>query len=307
MRAVNDYPIVSVVIPTFNRGAAISRSVESAANQDWPNIEIIIVDDHSTDDTWQYIQTIKSPRVRAVRHEVNGGGGRARNTGIDEAKGDFIAFLDSDDYWSPDKISRQMEVSTSRGDKTVVYNRISMVIGARNERVPKYAWDEKIPIEEYLVIHEQSMQTSGLLLHKNFAKSVRFDDDLRKHQDIDFVLSLNLHGGKFVFCPADTVFYENSSLQNRVSTNPKPELTQILLNKWVGKITHRTVCYYKAVNIAPMQARRSLSRSFATLASTLPHSLPFAKRIIEGYIFWNLSETSYNNFRSLYRTILRKR
>src|SRR3990167_9420175 len=92
-------PVVSVVMPTFNLARLLERALRSALDQTYDNLEIIVVDDASSDDTPDVVKTVQDERVRYIRHETNRGGSAARNTGIRIATGEFIAFLDDDDEW----------------------------------------------------------------------------------------------------------------------------------------------------------------------------------------------------------------
>jgi glycosyltransferase involved in cell wall biosynthesis len=101
---------VSVVIPTYNRREKLKRAIDSVLAQTFEDFEVIIVDNASTDDTYEMIQSIKDPRVECIRHEKNLGGPAARNTGIRHSRAAYIALLDDDDQWSPQKLEKQMEV-----------------------------------------------------------------------------------------------------------------------------------------------------------------------------------------------------
>ena len=101
-------PLVSVIIPTYNRTATISRSITSVLAQTLQDFEIIVVDDGSTDDTHQVIANFADDQIRLLRHETNLGAGPARNTGMQAAMGQYIAWLDSDDEWFPDKLKVQL-------------------------------------------------------------------------------------------------------------------------------------------------------------------------------------------------------
>lgn len=100
--------LISVVIPTFNRQDTIIYCLNSVLEQTYKNLEVIVVDDCSTDDTVKTVRNCPDPRVRCVVLEKNSGAQKARNRGIKEAKGDWIAFHDSDDEWLPEKIERQV-------------------------------------------------------------------------------------------------------------------------------------------------------------------------------------------------------
>ena len=99
---------VSVVIPSYNSSSYIMRAVESALNQTYDNLEVIVSDDASTDDTCAVVHKIEDPRVKLIERTENGGAAAARNSAIHAAKGRYIAFLDSDDYWLPNKLSVQI-------------------------------------------------------------------------------------------------------------------------------------------------------------------------------------------------------
>lgn len=100
-------PLVSIVVPAWNAGRWLEETLNSALGQTWPAIEIIVVDDGSTDDTLDIARRFESPRVRVVT-QVNAGASAARNHGLRLAQGDYIQFLDADDLLAPDKIAAQM-------------------------------------------------------------------------------------------------------------------------------------------------------------------------------------------------------
>ena len=102
-------PVVSVIIPVYNRGRLLRRAIVSVLSQTFQAFELIIVDDASPEDLRSVVGEFKDARIRYIRHEHNLGGAAARNTGISHSKAEFIAFLDSDDEWLPDKTVRQLE------------------------------------------------------------------------------------------------------------------------------------------------------------------------------------------------------
>lgn len=115
-------PLVSVIIPTFNRGALLKATIESALGQSESNCEIIVVNDGSTDESGAWLEKHygANPRVR-VFHTENGGVARARNFGLAQARGEFVAFLDHDDLWMPDKLRFQLAKMRRNPRVGVVY------------------------------------------------------------------------------------------------------------------------------------------------------------------------------------------
>jgi glycosyltransferase involved in cell wall biosynthesis len=121
-------PFVSVIIPTYNRAYLVGRAIESVIDQTYKNLEIIVVDDGSTDDTQSRLRAY-GDRIRVLTQE-NRGPSAARNHGIALSRGKIVAFLDSDDYWLPSKLARQVELLEKLGPSvccclcncTIVYN-----------------------------------------------------------------------------------------------------------------------------------------------------------------------------------------
>jgi len=101
-------PTVSVIIPTYNRAHLVGRAIQSVLNQTYQDFELIVVDDGSTDNTEEVVKGFNDARIRYIRHDENKGLPAARNTGIEAARGEYIAFLDSDDEWLERKLEKQI-------------------------------------------------------------------------------------------------------------------------------------------------------------------------------------------------------
>lgn len=106
---MNNY-LVSCILTTYNRCNLLKRSLDSIINQTYKNIEIFIIDDCSSDSTGEIIKIYNDSRIRYIRHSFNKGLAQARNTGMENSNGEFIAFLDDDDEWLPNKIKEQLNV-----------------------------------------------------------------------------------------------------------------------------------------------------------------------------------------------------
>ena len=112
---------VSVIIPTYNREKTILRAVESVLNQTYTDLEVVIIDDGSTDGTADIVNGIEDERIKYVVLEENGGPSNARNVGVQMAEGEWIAFQDSDDCWHNDKLEKQMEYAKKNPRYSLVY------------------------------------------------------------------------------------------------------------------------------------------------------------------------------------------
>ena len=99
-------PLISVIIPTYNYGNYIEETILSVLNQTYKNVEILVIDDGSTDNTWEIVSKFKN-EINFLRQE-NLGQSQARNHGFDKARGSVYALLDADDYWEPEKLEKQI-------------------------------------------------------------------------------------------------------------------------------------------------------------------------------------------------------
>lgn len=113
--------LVSVIIPTYNRGNWIKEAVESVLTQSYPNYELIVVDDGSSDDTGKALRSINS-KIRYI-FQPNSGPSSARNKGLELSRGEWIAFLDSDDLWKPEKLTAQMEAFQKEPQFKIFYTK----------------------------------------------------------------------------------------------------------------------------------------------------------------------------------------
>lgn len=211
---------VSVVIPLYNCPDRIEGAIRSALEQSPRPIEVIVVDDASTDPADASALERIDPCVRVICHEVNCGGGAARNTGIDAARGELIAFLDADDRWLPGKLELQLsQISTQGGEDVFACANVRLEGPSPKKLIynsrPPFAGED---ISRYFLIHDCTFQTSTLVVPARLAKSVRFDDRLRRHQDWDFIFRLIRKGAHYVYWHDPLAIYWDGSAATRVST-----------------------------------------------------------------------------------------
>lgn len=193
-------PYFSVVIPAYNRADTIMPTLQSVLAQTFEDYECIIVDDGSKDSTQlqAVVEGLNDNRFRYVWRK-NGGGGAARNTGIDAAHGGYIAFLDSDDLFLPDKLALDQKlIAEVAHERDIIFSQVIVDRGEGKHwikpgRGPHPAED----ISEYLMCHQGFVQTSTLVLSTDFAKTIRYDEKLPFSQDIDFAVRAAALGANF--------------------------------------------------------------------------------------------------------------
>ena len=178
--------MVTVIIPTYNRAKTLRRSIDSVLQQTYSDLELIIVDDCSTDNTSTLIQEIADSRVRYIRLQHNQGACVARNTGIENARGEYIAFQDSDDVWLPDKLKKQMSVMEETGAE-VCFHKLHRYYHTQR----KDSFFPPLP-ESRFVTHRDFCNTTSLISTQTIIgqravfEEHRFDPLVRKAQDYDW-------------------------------------------------------------------------------------------------------------------------
>ena len=184
-------PLVSVVITNYNYAQYVGEAIESVLNQTYKNLEIIVIDDGSTDDSLDEIDVYQS-KIRIVARE-NRGVVYTRNEGISLAKGEFICFLDADDYLDRDYIEKTVNCAI-KNKSDVVYTNFKKV-GAETEvsSFHEYNLEE---LKNGNFIHVSS------LIRRSALSGVRFDEELsgKTHEDWDFFLSMGVGGARMTIC-----------------------------------------------------------------------------------------------------------
>ncbi|WP_051560560.1 glycosyltransferase family 2 protein [Clostridium beijerinckii] len=184
--------MVSIIIPTYNRAKCISRAIESAIQQTYKDIEIIVVDDNSRDETSNIVETYTKnySNIKYIKHSVNKGGSAARNTGVRNSNGDIIAFLDSDDELAKDKIEKCIRIFNEKKDVAMIYTDVYFIneINKKEYIKEREDWDNS-----YLKLLRNNIigGTSSIVVTKEaFSKINGFNESLPSCQDWDFYIRL---------------------------------------------------------------------------------------------------------------------
>lgn len=227
--------MISVIIPLYNKKNHILQTLESVLAQTYEDLEAVVVDDGSTDGSAECVEQINDPRVRLVR-QANAGVSAARNTGIHEARGEWLAFLDADDTWHPEKLQKQMYWLKQYPEvmwASCSFSRTRVSGLVRKVERFKLQWFEKeYLIRDALVPFSQGRHfwTGSLLVNKkSFEKTGFFDSLLKNGEDIDFVLRLACAFPKLVYLPECLAFYVVDINESLTSTTIKKVSTDRVL------------------------------------------------------------------------------
>ena len=178
--------LISVVIPTYNRKDKLPACIASVLAQTYPNLEVIVVDDASTDGTELLFDCNIDPRVHYVRYGDNRGACYARNLGAQQAHGSILAFQDSDDLWHPDKLQKQYDLLTATGADLCYCGMNRVAANGSSFYYPVHAPHPGRALEDFLAENRASSQT--MLMHRAVWEAVRFDESIRRYQDWDFAI-----------------------------------------------------------------------------------------------------------------------
>ncbi len=220
-------PVVSIIMPTFNRGAVIDAAIRSVRQQSFTAWELIVVDDGSTDDTARVVDDgrAKDARIRYLP-QANSGVSAARNNGVRQARGRYIAFLDSDNTWTPEFLRASL-ASLHAGARQASFTAVEIrgdggdveYLGARATR-------------EDLLDGRNLVDLNALVLKRDLLTQVGgFDEGLRRWVDYDLVLRV-LRFAEIVYVPMIGVHYDHrSSAGDRITAKESPLWRNVVLNK----------------------------------------------------------------------------
>jgi len=247
-------PLVSAVIPTFNRRELVPEAVRSVLAQTWREVEAVVVDDGSTDGTEEAVRAIPDPRVRYVRKE-HSGIAATRNRGIAEARGAFLAFLDSDDLWVPGKLEKQMPLF--RGGEGFVYARYRSVRGGTVLRSKPVGGPSGNIF--HALLKRIFVQMSTVVVRREAAREAGpLDEGLAYADEYDFILRL---AERFPcgFVDEDLVIYRihgaNESRKERVRISENLEVYRRIFRREGPDAATRRIASRRVARYAAQLAR----------------------------------------------------
>jgi glycosyltransferase involved in cell wall biosynthesis len=247
-------PRFSVIVPVYNRAATVLPTLQSVRDQTFEDFECIVVDDGSKDGEQlrAIVDGLNDPRFRYQRRE-NGGVSAARNTGIQKAKGDIVAFLDSDDRWLPEKLERDL---AGGADRSFVFSQVMVERGGRIVgKKPRSAPRLGEPMAEYLACRQGFTQTSTIALPVALAKAIPFDEMIRfGGDDTDFAIRAAAKAASVRMLRQSSVIMTDDETGERLSRSNDWIAALAWLDRIRPTITDRAYRAYRGWHVARMAA-----------------------------------------------------
>jgi glycosyltransferase involved in cell wall biosynthesis len=291
-------PLITIGLTCFNAEETIARAIGSALSQDWPNIEVVVVDDSSSDGSAAVIEAAVAgeKRARLIRHRLNTGPAVARNTILQKAKGEFVVFFDDDDESLPGRVSSQLKTLSeheARSGATLVacyaggarlypngYLKPLQAIGAEGTEVPNGP-----DVADYLLFYRRragwfygaGVPACALMARRSTFEAVGgFDVGLRRLEDVDFAIRLAFEGGHFVGT-TDRLLLQYATEAADKSPEKNLEAEQLLAKKNRDYLHSRRRFYYALhwPKLRYWHFRRRYGRFFLELLGLLiryPHA-----------------------------------
>jgi glycosyltransferase involved in cell wall biosynthesis len=304
----NHVPIVSIILPTYNRAHSLERAIRSVLVQTLSNFELIVVDDGSTDDTAHLVERFGDSRIRLLSLGRNYGAGRARNKGIEAAAAEFVAFLDSDDEWMPRKLELQVARLRATNDPrvTVAYCLEDLYFEATNNKVQSQGGICEGDLFDHL-LGGLWLSTSILLVKRSSMVSIGgFDESLPSFQDYDLCLRLAQASNYFV-AVNEPLAVRYCHTDSRISNDPTAALTgfQNINHKWgsvmksrLGATTYDRWVSKSLLRIQDIQVKKAVREGKRLKAFryclAMSRFLPFsAGALSRGLLLVGLGQDSY--------------
>jgi glycosyltransferase involved in cell wall biosynthesis len=212
-------PLISVMMPTYNNAKYIKQAIESIYAQKYDNIEIVVVDDGSTDNTKEVLKQYKNIKYFYIEHK---GISFARNTALSNSKGEYIAFCDSDDYWLPEKLNTQIQYFKDNPGCEIVFTKYENIF--ENDELKK----NKRAIHEKLIEDSFKQYLPSTILRKDlFDRFGTFDENFSGIEDAEFIYRISMKGINIKHY-IDKVFYIRRIHGNNITLQQNRTIKSII-------------------------------------------------------------------------------
>lgn len=225
----DNFPLVTCIITTHNRLHDLKRAVDTVLNQTYPNIELIVVDDYSNDGTREWLMNLDIPNLNFVRNKKSLGGNKSRNIGLHLSNGSYIAFLDDDDEWKIDKITKQFEEFMTSPNIGLVYTGFNKIVNGkkRGQNIPDDLFKGNL---EYKIFERIITNTSTIMIKKEILKKTGgFDENLKFWQEYEFMIRVAQY--------FDISFVKEPLVNINIDTRSKIRLSN-KYDEWENSVTY---------------------------------------------------------------------
>ena len=296
-KSVSVFPKVSIILPTFNRANLIIKAIESVLNQTYQNFELIIVDNHSTDNTNEIVNSFKDKRIKYFKYNNKNIIAKSRNYGIKKSIGKYIAFLDSDDWWKKNKL----EISILHLEKgyDLTYHKLSISYASRKTFIKRniYSWQIKKPIFKNFINYGNPIASSSVVIKKSLINQINgFSEDkkLMGAEDFDAWIKCSYFSNSFKYINKTLGYY---LIGDDNSSNIKTALSNIfyLKSKYLIriKIFNKEFPYLMKYQLSSIYFRKkNFKVSFLLSRQIIFHPFRFSI-FIKTFLIYIISLTRY--------------
>jgi glycosyltransferase involved in cell wall biosynthesis len=285
-------PLVTVVIPTFGRPQLLKNAVDSVLAQTVTDLELIVVVDGDDPGTAAYLKSVNDPRLRSIFHDRQRGAGQTRDTGALAGLGEWVAFLDDDDVWLPEKLEKQLQSAPSEPAILMTLSWVQKNAGSFIK--PDEPYDPSQPFDEWLFGQSSFfkgrgsfLQTSSLMMPRRLFEHLSFHDT-RQHEEWELVLrAIKQRGYKLVTTREPLVIHYFD--ENRASLSKTYTWRRSLewVNAMRGLITPRGYAAFCLTVAGRMAASAGdWSAFFPLLGAALRHGRPGARELFIFFMLW---------------------
>ena len=298
-------PKVSIIIPTYNRAKLLSRAIKSVLDQTFKDFELIIVDDGSTDNTRQAVERFqkRDSRIKYIWQENSGAPARPKNTGIKNAKGNYIAFLDDDDEWLSEKLEKQLELFEGLESDLGFVGCNILVINESNKKI----WREyKIPRYSSQIFFEELLEgnfiltSSSIMIKKEVLDKIGlFDENLKFGDDWDLWLRISKKY-RFAFVPDFLVKYYIHQGSTTPHLHPEKEAKEFeyIFSKYQKDYRRYPVIY--SMHLRKLASRYCASGKLNKGRKYYVKSIKLNPLNLKSYLYLLLSFLGERTFRKIY-------
>ncbi len=235
-------PLISVIIPNYNRTTLLERAIKSVVNQKYSNYEIIVVDDASEIDPQPTINKFSTPPIRFIRNTTKTNAAAGRNKGAKAAKGEYIALLDSDDEWLPNHLIRRVEL-TQKTNAKGIYGAANLI---KNKEIQFTSKVHRVKQNEsminYLFSGSLKACTPSLFIERDAFLKVLFNEKLYQHQDYDF--NIRFHKKFGYECDETATVNVYVEHEDRMGKKPNHESCSWFINKYGNNLNFKKLYVY---------------------------------------------------------------